>query len=44
MRHRIASGSKQDALNALGASPADLVAILEGLKQAGSLTAELVII
>ena len=33
-----------DALNALGASPADLVAILEGLKQAGSLTAELVII
>ena len=33
-----------DALNALGASPADLVAILEGLKQAGSLNAELVII
>nr|WP_050784700.1 flagellar basal body P-ring protein FlgI [Erythrobacter sp. SD-21] len=33
-----------DALNALGATPADLVAILEGLKQAGSLTAELVII
>jgi len=33
-----------DALNALGASPADLVAILEGLKQAGSLTAEVVII
>ncbi len=33
-----------DALNMLGASPADLVAILEGLKQAGSLTAELVII
>ena len=33
-----------DALNALGASPADLVAILEGLKQAGSLSAELVII
>lgn len=33
-----------DALNMLGASPADLVAILEALKQAGSLTAELVII
>ena len=33
-----------DALNALGATPADLVAILEGLKQAGSLSAELVII
>lgn len=33
-----------DALNALGATPADLVAILEGLKQAGSLTAELVIL
>lgn len=33
-----------DALNALGASPADLVAILEALKQAGSLTAELVIL
>ena len=33
-----------DALNALGASPADLVAILEALKQAGSLNAELEII
>ena len=33
-----------DALNMLGASPADLVAILEALKQSGSLTAELVII
>ena len=33
-----------DALNMLGASPADLVAILEALKQAGSLTAEVVII
>ena len=33
-----------DALNMLGASPADLVAILEALKQAGSLTAEVVVI
>lgn len=33
-----------DALNALGASPADLVAILEALKQAGSLKAEMVVI
>jgi flagellar P-ring protein precursor FlgI len=33
-----------DALNMLGASPADLVAILEALKQAGSLRAEMVVI
>ena len=33
-----------DALNALGATPADLVAILEALKQAGSLRAEMVVI
>ena len=33
-----------DAVNGVGASPADLVAILEALKQAGSLTAEVVII
>lgn len=33
-----------DALNALGTSPADLVAILEALKQAGSLQAELQVI
>lgn len=33
-----------NALNKLGASPADLVAILEALKEAGSLTAEMVII
>ncbi len=33
-----------DALNMLGASPADLVAILEALKQAGSLKAEMVVI
>jgi flagellar P-ring protein precursor FlgI len=33
-----------DAVNAVGASPSDLVAILEALKQAGALNAELVII
>ncbi|MCP5395381.1 MAG: flagellar basal body P-ring protein FlgI [Sphingomonadaceae bacterium] len=33
-----------DALNLLGASPADLVAILEALKQAGSLQAEMQVI
>ena len=32
------------AVNAIGASPADLVAILEALKQAGALKAELVIL
>ena len=32
------------AVNAIGASPADLVAILEALKQAGALQAELVIL
>ena len=33
-----------DAINAVGASPSDLVAILEALRQAGALHAELVII
>ena len=33
-----------DAVNAVGASPADLVAILDGLKQAGALHAELLVI
>jgi len=33
-----------DALNLLGATPADLVAILEALKQAGSLKAEMVVL
>ncbi|MEM1132594.1 MAG: flagellar basal body P-ring protein FlgI [Pseudomonadota bacterium] len=33
-----------ESINALGAAPSDLVAILEALKQAGALTAELVII
>ena len=33
-----------EAINSVGASPADLVAILESLREAGSLRAELVII
>ena len=33
-----------DALNLLGTSPSDLVAILEALKQAGALKAEMVVI
>lgn len=33
-----------DAINAVGASPADLVAILEALREAGALRAELVVI
>lgn len=33
-----------DAVNALGAAPGDLVAILEALKTAGALRAELVVI
>jgi len=33
-----------DALNLLGATPSDLVAILEALKQAGSLKAEMVVL
>ena len=33
-----------DAVNAIGASPADLVAILEALKQAGALKAELIVL
>ena len=32
------------AVNRVGAAPGDLVAILEALKQAGSLTAELIVI
>ena len=32
------------AVNAIGASPADLVAILEALKEAGALKAELVVL
>ena len=33
-----------EAINAVGTSPADLVAILEALREAGSLRAELVVI
>ena len=33
-----------DAVNSVGASPSDLVAILEALKQAGALHAELIVI
>jgi flagellar P-ring protein precursor FlgI len=33
-----------DAVNALGAAPGDLVAILEALRAAGALSAELVVI
>ena len=33
-----------DAINAVGASPADLVAILEALREAGSLRAKIVVI
>ncbi|MFP5432173.1 MAG: flagellar basal body P-ring protein FlgI, partial [Alphaproteobacteria bacterium] len=32
------------AVNAIGASPADMVAILEALKQAGAMKAELVVL
>jgi flagellar P-ring protein precursor FlgI len=37
-------GQVVDALNTLGVSPSDLVAILEALKQAGALKAEMVVI
>jgi len=33
-----------DAVNQVGAAPGDLVAILEALKQSGSLAAELIVI
>jgi flagellar P-ring protein precursor FlgI len=33
-----------DALNSVGGSPSDLVAILEALREAGSLRAELIVI
>ena len=33
-----------DALNAVGGSPSDLIAILEALREAGSLRAELIVI
>jgi len=40
----VSLASLVDAINAVGASPADLVAILEALREAGALRAELVII
>lgn len=40
----ISLSSLVDAINAVGASPADLVAILEALSRAGALRAELIII
>ena len=33
-----------DAINAVGATPSDLVAILESLREAGALNAELIVI
>lgn len=40
----VSLASLVDAINAVGASPSDLVAILEALREAGALRAELVII
>jgi flagellar P-ring protein precursor FlgI len=40
----ISLSSLVDAINAVGASPSDLVAILEALREAGALRAELVVI
>ena len=40
----VSLSSLVDAINAVGASPADLVAILEALREAGALRAELVVI
>lgn len=40
----VSLSSLVDAINAVGASPSDLVAILEALRQAGALRAELMII
>ena len=40
----VSLSSLVDAINAVGASPSDLVAILEALRQAGALRAELVVI
>ena len=38
------SGTIVEAINSVGASPADLIAILEALREAGSLRAELIVI
>lgn len=40
----VSLSSLVDAINAVGASPADLVAILEALYRAGALRAELIVI
>jgi flagellar P-ring protein FlgI len=40
----VSLASLVDAINAMGASPSDLVAILEALREAGALQAELVVI
>jgi len=40
----VSLSSLVDAINAMGASPSDLVAILEALREAGALRAELVVI
>ena len=40
----VSLSSLVDAINAVGASPSDLVAILEALREAGALRAELVVI
>jgi len=40
----VSLSSLVDAINAVGASPSDLVAILEALRQAGALRAELMVI
>jgi len=40
----VSLASLVDAINAVGASPSDLVAILEALREAGALRAELVVI
>ena len=37
-------GNLVDAINAVGATPSDLVAILEALREAGALNAELIVI
>jgi flagellar P-ring protein precursor FlgI len=40
----VSLSSLVDAINAVGASASDLVAILEALREAGALRAELVVI
>ena len=40
----VSLSSLVDAINAVGASPADLVAILDALRRSGALRAELIVI